>query len=126
MSGRRIRELLSRVAYRDWRFVCDEMGKGYYVQVRFTDGEDEQGGRKWYVSLFATDMEVVQTAMMAVLAAEEHEARERFRFRGLQIFHPHRSLEALCADAGNVEMRAGAQEPDSIAPLGPAAFRAVP
>jgi len=106
MNGQRIKELLADISYGSWQFVCSEMGSGHYVQVRFMDGKDGWSGRKWYISSFATDVEVVQTALMAVLADEEHEARERFKFRGKAIFHPHRSLDALLADADSVEGRA--------------------
>jgi hypothetical protein len=52
-------------------------------------------GRKFYLSPHMTDAEVIQTALMAVIAFEEHEAREAFLFRGDRIFGPHKSLASL-------------------------------
>jgi len=42
-----------------------------------------------------TPSEVVQTAFKSVLTAEEHEAREAFRYRNEAIFCPHFDVEAL-------------------------------
>lgn len=52
-------------------------------------------GRKWRLSPHMTRSEVVQTALMAVLAASEHEARERFRYRDRPIFAPHFNVDRL-------------------------------
>ncbi len=73
-----------------------------YIQVQHIGGECNHGGgpmdwtgRKWKVSQHMTSSEFVQTAFMAVMAAVEHEVREGFKFRGLDIFNPHMDLEAL-------------------------------
>ena len=39
--------------------------------------------------------EGVQTALLAVLTAVEHEARERFTYKGQAVFGPHFDVEAL-------------------------------
>jgi hypothetical protein len=49
-----------------------------------------------------TKSEVVQTAFKAALTAIEHEARERFTYRGQSIFDPHYDVDQL------VELRARA------------------
>lgn len=49
--------------------------------------------------------EVVATAMKAVLAAEEHEARELFKYRGKAIFNPHIDVDALAGVCEKVETR---------------------
>lgn len=71
------------------------LGHGFYVQVRFTASGEPWSGRKWYLSAHATDAEVVQTALKAVLTAVEHEAREAFTYQGVALFQPHCSLEEL-------------------------------
>lgn len=55
-------------------------------------------GRKWYLSPHMTDSEIVSTAFKAFLTAEEHECRERFRYKGQRIFGPHMDVDTL-ADA---------------------------
>lgn len=52
-------------------------------------------GRKWLLSSHATKTEVVYTALKAVLAAVEHEAREQFRYRGVTICDPHIHVDDL-------------------------------
>jgi hypothetical protein len=42
-----------------------------------------------------TRSEVVQTALKAVLSAEEHEARERFLYKGKAVFGPHFDVDVL-------------------------------
>lgn len=52
-------------------------------------------GRKWLLSRWMTDGEVVQTAFLATMTALEHEARENFKFDGVTVFDPHLDLEKL-------------------------------
>jgi hypothetical protein len=62
-------------------------------------------GRKWRLSSHMTDGEIVQTAFMAVMAANEHETREKFTYRGVSVFDPHYDIEKL------VELR---RQPDAL------------
>ena len=52
-------------------------------------------GRKWYLSEFMTDDEVIKTAFAAFKAAVEHEVFEGFKVDGKVLFNPHVSFEAL-------------------------------
>lgn len=98
--------LLSDLSYKDWRFELGADGCRPFLQVVFLapcaeSGESaEQRGRKWFLSPHMTDSEVVQTALAAVLMAEEHEVRERFLYRGRAIFGPHFHVEMLWHLAG--------------------------
>lgn len=121
--------VLADVRYRDWRFIVGTDGDGrlgdgdrHYLQVVFdapdawrTMGAMQTGeytqyqrGRKWWLSPHMTRSELVQTALMAVLAAVEHEAREDFRYKGVAIFGPHLDVEALrvLVQSGGCEHRA--------------------
>ena len=52
--------------------------------------------RKWLIELpDATESDIIQTALRAVLDAAEHEVRETFRFKGKRIYGPHFSPDAL-------------------------------
>ncbi len=86
--------------YKDWEFHLgvDEA----WLQVRFQDNGVPWGGRKWTISPHMTKGEIVQTALKAILAAEEHEAREKFTYRGRAIFGPHYDVDKLVdlIDAG--------------------------
>lgn len=80
--------------------LCDDHGR-QYLQV----SDVKWTGRKWMLSKHMTDGEVVQTAMAAVLAWYEHEAREAFTFMGKAIFNPHLALDALLERAEATAMR---------------------
>lgn len=54
-------------------------------------------GRKWVLSKWMTDGEVVQTVFMALMAAMEHEAREGFLYKGYAILDPHYDIDKLVA-----------------------------
>ncbi len=90
-----ILQILDDIEYRGWSFLVLPMGDGFCLQAAFYAGGALQRGRKWYVSTHATRSEVVQTALKAVLTAEEHEAREHFRYKGKAIFFPHFDVDEL-------------------------------
>lgn len=107
--------VLERVEYRDWvariGYDCDDAA---WLQLEFIAPDEVAGfvvdgvpqrGRKWRISRHMTPEEIIQTALLAVLTAEEHEARERFRVDGLAIFNPHISLLALLARAESTVRR---------------------
>lgn len=111
MTADDVKSILRAVSYRDWSFHTGPMGRGFYVQVRFMalddiDGEPKlQHGRKWYVSTHAIREEVLRTCLLAVLQANEHEAREAFRYSGLAIFGPHHALDHLLEAARRKAVR---------------------
>lgn len=98
----RFQDILGRVSYKDWRFrVVHVQPHHYYLQVEFDAADNDtsdasvQRGRKWLLSTHMTESEIVQTALKAVLAAEEHEAREQFKVEGVAVFGPHFDVFAL-------------------------------
>lgn len=102
-------QLLANVTYKDWGFrVGQDAVALYYLQVEFETRPEGGGivvwtGRKWRISAHMTDSEIVQTALLAVLTAEEHEAREAFRYKGRAIFGPHLSVEKLWELTGGTD-----------------------
>jgi hypothetical protein len=52
-------------------------------------------GRKWRLSQHMTDMEVVNTAFLAVMACYEHELRELFKVDGVAVMNSHRDLHEV-------------------------------
>lgn len=77
-----------------------------YIQARYVardthNGElKEWGGRKWYLSEFMTDDEIIKTAWCAFEAAVKHEAMEGFRVDGKILFNPHVDFMALLRVSG--------------------------
>ena len=97
----RFLSIIAGIKYRNWSFRLDHAGGVPFLQVRIpfrnvgNDSVEILSCRKWMLSERMTESEIVQTALMAVLAAEEHEAREQFTYRGQAIFGPHYSVDRL-------------------------------
>ncbi|MBZ4373294.1 hypothetical protein [Corallococcus sp. AS-1-6] len=109
MTRTEIQALLTVIRYEDWLFHLGGEGSCLFLQVRFTADGQSQHGRKWLLSPHMTPSELVQTAFKAVLTAQEHEVRERFRFRGRTIFGPHFDVDALVelCDRSALDVRTG-------------------
>lgn len=80
-----------------WKYVSDVKGGTSWASCDSCNGSGimDCHGRKWMLSKHMTRSEIVQTALMAVLAAEEHEARENFKYMGQSIFDPHYNVNKL-------------------------------
>lgn len=86
------------VAWQDWHWVVKQTDTDFYLQLRFVDMDGNlQSCRKHRLSVWMKKSEVVRTAFTAILAAEEHEARRKFLYRGRPIFGPHSDVDALWA-----------------------------
>lgn len=97
-------EIVADVTYKDWKFTIGDDDGHPWLQVSFPAVDNYaphimniQTGRKWRLSRFMCKGEVVQTALAACLAAEEHEARELFRYKGQSIYDGHYDPDALAA-----------------------------
>jgi hypothetical protein len=94
-------DVLTRVDFPEFYFVVSVSKGAFYFQIEcngrcnVTDAQARWKSRKWLLSPHMTDGEIVQTAFLAVLTALEHEARERFKYRGVSIFDPHYDVEEL-------------------------------
>lgn len=100
----RLPPLLAQLNYPTMTFAVRKSGDDYHLRVECPDGTcnvtgmpDPWNGRWWRLSEHMTDGEIVQTAFKAVLTALEHEARERFTYKGVSVFDPHYDIEALVA-----------------------------
>lgn len=100
---------LADVDYKDWGFEVREKEGCLFLQITFLAPDNDnpgskleiQRGRKWLLSEHMTKSEFIQTALKAVLTAEEHEIRERFTYKGEAIFGPHFDIEVLRAIASD-------------------------
>lgn len=54
-----------------------------------TLGHEWQGGRKWYISPYATEQEIFRTCLLAIQTFEYHELLERFKVDGKRLLTPH-------------------------------------
>jgi len=110
--------ILQHVTYPGWTFTVIDRGGALYLRVQFpepdlvTGAVEAQRGRKWVLSRHVTKSEVVATAFKAVITAIEHEARERFRYRGRMVYGPHLDVDALHAVARQVDVRPTVAAPE--------------
>jgi hypothetical protein len=94
----RVCDLVERIKYdrNGWKILVIGHAGTVMIQVYFEAPPDRitglvkgHYGRRWLITRPMLDSEIVQTAFMAVKAAEEHECRERFLFDHKRIFSPH-------------------------------------
>lgn len=96
-----IQSLLSQIEYKDWDIVFREEGARPYLQIQFmapdsfTGVVEKQYCRKWMLSRFMTDSEIVRTAYKAIEAAVIHEMQEDFRFMKQPVYRPHMDIYAM-------------------------------
>lgn len=90
------------IEYGDWAFHIGQKGDTIFLQLRFlsednyTPGKfDIQHCRKWQLSTWMTPTELVQTAWAATQRAVLHEAAEKFKFKGADIFNIHMNVDRL-------------------------------
>jgi len=107
MTEESIAALVAEIEYKDWSIRALPHHGTLYLRVSFERGDQLHVGRRWPLSLHMTKSEIVQTALLAVLTAEEHETREAFHFRGRAVFGPHFDCELLVTlcDAGVLDLR---------------------
>ena len=85
---------LADVTFPCIQFVVETDEGHPYLQIH-SHGDAAWKGRKWLLSYHMTRSEVVQTALKAVLTAQEHEVREGFRYKGLPVYSPHIDVNHL-------------------------------
>jgi len=99
-----LQQFVNEMEYNDWTFKLGFSGDVPYMQIKFLaldnmNPEDTklylQSCRKWMLSYFMTDDEIVSTAWKAVEAAVIHEAREQFKWKGQPIYRPHVDPQVL-------------------------------
>jgi hypothetical protein len=95
-------QILAECTYKGWDFEVTEQSNGEtFLMLRWmgecadTGKLLPQSSRKWKLSPWMTKSEVVQTAFMAVMAAEEHETRECFKYKEQAVFGPHFDVDDL-------------------------------
>lgn len=107
-----LKQILSKIKYKHWELRSFMKDDGYLIQWIFmerdsTKPEDEslyeQHCRKWYVSKFSTETEVIRTAWLAAQQAELHECAESFLFDGSRIFDPHTNYINLANYMSNAQ-----------------------
>lgn len=98
-----VRWIISQINFPGRQLWLGVMGDGYYIQVRYfekdvdTGIEARQHARKWYISPWATETEVVETAYAALCRSALHVVGEHFQYKGRRIYSPHLDVNARLA-----------------------------
>jgi hypothetical protein len=98
----RLSQTLARITHPEFAYNAAMEGPNWFLRVsaptatcNVTGDPAPWAGRKWRLSEHMTAGEIAQTALMATLAAIEHEAREVFKVDGVSVFDPHYDLNRL-------------------------------
>ncbi len=90
-----IRTIVGVIEYKDWWFRVSDDPQDLWLQVCFNAPDTITGEialqtcRKWRLSEWMTDTEIVDAAYLAIERAEIHEIKEHFKFDGVLVFNPH-------------------------------------
>jgi hypothetical protein len=109
----------NEIKYKDWRFVVGHLdvweNGGWdtllYLRAEWMGADAETGNlekqqsRKWFLDKHMVKTEVIQTAFLCVLKAEEHEIREGFKYKGKAPFNSHIDIDTLAVMSDNVDVR---------------------
>ena len=112
-----IKKIIEDVNFKDWQiYVNKSHDSRMYLQIIFTapcvttKEMLEQKCRKWWLSPYMTETEIVGTAYKAVVAAMDHEVREHFTYKNRTIYNPHFEVNDLIKLSDKVKLDARANE----------------
>lgn len=70
-----------------------------------TGAQELQQSRWWPLNVHMCKTEIIQTAFLCVMKAEEHEIRETFQYKGRAPFHTHIDVDTLAGVSVDVDVR---------------------
>lgn len=101
MTRKDIEKIISQVSFQDRSFRLLNKGDGYLLQVQYLEADIDVGGppilqsaRKWYISPWMTETEIVETAFLACQRSMEHVLKEHFKYKGERVYSPHFDIDA--------------------------------
>lgn len=109
LSRAQILAIVERTHFMDRTFKLIDKGDGYLVQMEYFEADVEKPGsapirqstRKWYLSPFMTESEIVETIWACVCRSQIHVASEHFTYEGQRVYSQHFDVRArfdLAAD----------------------------
>jgi hypothetical protein len=97
--------IVGKLAFKGSSFRLLDKGDGYLLQLEYWEedvhtGKSElQRARKWYISPWMTETEIVETAYAACQRSMMHRLGEWFSYQGKRVYSPHFPVEARLAMA---------------------------
>jgi len=95
--------IVMSVQFMDREIRLGNMGNGFFLQVQYMEADVETGvvekqqARKWYISPYSTESEIVETAFKACRTSMDHVLKEHFLYKGRRIYSPHFDVNARIA-----------------------------
>lgn len=96
-----IKEIINQIKFKDRKIHIDLMGStGCFIQVQYMEVCIDSGAlqlqkaRKWYVSFFSTETEIVETVFKAIRTSNDHVLKEHFTYKGRRVYSPHFDINA--------------------------------
>lgn len=97
LTREQIESVLEQIKFMDRTFRVIEKGDGFLLQMQYYEADVEKPGsepvlqstRKWYLSPYMTDSEIVETAWACVLRSQQHVASEHFTYKGRRVYSQH-------------------------------------
>ena len=99
LTKQHIEDCLKDVEFLDRKFLLIEKVEGevYLLQMSYMEpdvdhpeaGPVEQKTRKWYISPYMTESEIVETCWAMVIRSQQHVASEYFKYRGRRVYSQH-------------------------------------
>ena len=95
-----VKAIVANVSFMDRTFRVLQKGDGFLLQLEYFEADintgkvEKQRARKWYVSPFSTETEIVETAFKACRTSMEHVLKEHFLYDGARIYSPHFNVRA--------------------------------
>jgi len=92
--------IVAEVQFMDRRITVSVVGEGYHLQVQYMEEDIDtwkvelQKARKWYVSPYSTETEIVETAFKACRTSMDHVLKEHFLYKGRRVYSPHFAIQA--------------------------------
>lgn len=101
LTREHIQTALDEVSFMDRKFLLLEKGDGFLIQMSYMEANvenpvsiEEQKTRKWYVSPYSTETEIIETCWAMVCRSQMHIAAEHFHYRGRRVYSPHFDINA--------------------------------
>jgi len=90
-----IENIISQIRFPNRKFRLIEKGDGYLLQLFYDEPDIDTGHimthftRKWYISPYMTESEIVEAAFSACKRSMEHYTCEHFLYKGRRVYSPH-------------------------------------
>lgn len=105
--------IVANIVFMDRKFIVTAREGGFLLQLEYMEPDVDTGvmakqrARKWYVSKFSTETEIVETAFKACRVSMDHVLKEHFTYEGFRVYSPHFNVRArmLLAEARSFDGR---------------------